>query len=909
MEASTGAPRVPVPSFEPDKEKIKRKLIQKGVFPTSKIVHTLRKKEIQKSIRKAKRMADKTPEKPLPESQKRALVEEAHFQTLAREYRAFTKNLKAKSGGRNGLLMVGNPWEGLERVRLRELASVSKEYTGEKLRGENLQELSEILAKRNHDDFQCLLDDDIEEGSCFIEQEIRSPTKSRGGDADTIRFLINRLSASDLSMHDWKFSRLMNQSGLQFTERNLLRIVEGLGAIGNWKHALSVVEWVYNSKEHRHHKSRFVYTKLLAVLGKARRPSEALRIFNLMHEDSHIYPDMPAYHSIAVTLGQAGLLKELLNIIESMRLKPSKRTKNMRNKNWDPRLEPDIVVFNAVLNACVPSHQWKGVYWVLEQMRRSGLKPNGATYGLAMEVMLESGKYDLVHEFFGKMRRSGETPKALTYRVLVRAFWKEDKVNEALVAVSDMEQRGVVGTASVYYELACCLCNKGRWQEAMVMVDKMKKLSLTKPLEVAFTGMILSCMDGGHVEDCISIFEHMKEHCAPNIGTINAMLKVYGHSDMFSKAKELFEEAKGTKSLFTTYPDNGGAFLTPDVHTYSSILEASASAHQWEYFEYVYKEMAFSGYQLNQDKHGWLLVEASRAGKWHLLEHAFERILESGEVPHLSFFTEMVCQATAQHNYEKVATIVNTMAHASFQVSEKQWTDLFNTNRERISRVQLQKLLETIQNSDMMAEATISNLKRSLNTFCGSRLPNMSEYFLETISTRDPTSDKTPSDDIDGKLDGNKSWKMLKPSVDMVDSHPDPNKDFPDIVNGDKSGFSVHHITSDIEDDGGVALVPDLLGYVVNEDIGTGLYNRVDDPTDNASLNKPGWFGNKNSISISRCSSEDDCTEAALDMLINQKKIDYPHESNLPSASEILEVWRVSRRRDGILFPFQLNCK
>lgn len=57
---------------------------------------------------------------------------------------------------------------------------------------------------------------------------------------------------------------------------------------------------------------------------------------------------MAAYHSIAVTLGQDGRLKELLNIIECMKQKPSKRTKNIRYKNWDPMLEPDLVVYNAV---------------------------------------------------------------------------------------------------------------------------------------------------------------------------------------------------------------------------------------------------------------------------------------------------------------------------------------------------------------------------------------------------------------------------------------------------------------------------------------------------------------------------------------------------------------------------------
>lgn len=60
---------------------------------------------------------------------------------------------------------------------------------------------------------------------------------------------------------------------------------------------------------------------------------------------------MAAYHSVAVTLGQAGLLKELINIIDCMKQKPEK-IKYMRKKNWDPVLQPDLVVYNAVSNCC-----------------------------------------------------------------------------------------------------------------------------------------------------------------------------------------------------------------------------------------------------------------------------------------------------------------------------------------------------------------------------------------------------------------------------------------------------------------------------------------------------------------------------------------------------------------------------
>lgn len=68
----------------------------------------------------------------------------------------------------------------------------------------------------------------------------------------------------------------------------------------------------------------------------------------IIQGDFNIYPDVAAYHSIVVTLGQTGLLKELLKIIECMRQKPFKGNKSLSRTNWDPVVEPDVIVYNAV---------------------------------------------------------------------------------------------------------------------------------------------------------------------------------------------------------------------------------------------------------------------------------------------------------------------------------------------------------------------------------------------------------------------------------------------------------------------------------------------------------------------------------------------------------------------------------
>ncbi|KAJ1253740.1 hypothetical protein BS78_K200800 [Paspalum vaginatum] len=703
----------------PTTETLRRRLLRRGVSPTPKILHALRKKEALKALRRSRKdtaaaaaAASLHPRDGTvgPEEEE----EETRFFAAAAEYRAF----------------VGRPWDagacGVAPPR------------GEDGEEEGLESLREMLMARRADGFRWLLDDDVEVEATEGKQRKRPGT---GGDVDDgeedrrIQLLVSRLNEGSLSFHDWRLTRMMKKADIIYNEDNLLRILDGLEARGSWRQALAVIEWVYKESSYRHRKSRFVYTKLLSVLGKSLRATEALRVFTIMRGDAQIYPDMPAYHSIAVTLGRAGFLKELIKIIEYMRQKPSKRVMKMRRKDWDPSLEPDVLIYNSVLNACVLSGQWKGVFWVFQQMRISGLPPTGATYGLAMEVMLKAKKYDFVHKFYEKMQKNGVPPRAITYKVLVRAFWEEGKINEAVEAVNDMEQRGVVGAASVYYELACCLCNNGRWRDAMLQVEKLKQLPLTKPLEYTFTGMILASFNGGYIYECISIFESMKDHCTPNIGTVNVMLKVYGCCDMYGKAKDLFETTKACFSSSQTYVYEHSS-LKADAHTYSSMLEASASAQQWEYFEYVYREMVLSHHHLDQKKYSWLLIKASRAGKSNLLEHALNSILERGDIPDVQLITESICLSIAHSDYGRTLQLLNIMTEASITMNELEWVNLLHQSTHQFSIDTLQDLMKHLSTGCAINADPALGLVRALQSQYGAALVKGKYLLTDDASTQ-----------------------------------------------------------------------------------------------------------------------------------------------------------------------------
>lgn len=648
---------------------------------------------------------------------------------------------------------------------------------------------------------------------------------------------------------------MMKKADLMYNEDNLLRILDGLEARGNWKQALAVTEWVYNENSYRHRKSRFVYTKLLSILGKSLRATEALRVFNIMRGDAQIYPDMPAYHSIAVTLGRAGLLKELIKIIEYMRQKPSKRVMKMRRKDWDPSLEPDVLVYNSVLNACVLSQQWKGVFWVFQQMRISSLPPTGATFGLAMEVMLKAKKYDFVQKFYEKMQKNGIPPRAITYKVLVRAFWEQGKINEAVEAVNEMEQRGVVGAASVYYELACCLCNNGRWRDAMLQVGKLKQLPLTKPLEYTFTGMILASFNGGYIYECISIFESMKDYCTPNIGTVNVMLKVYGRCDMFGKAKDLFETTKACFSNSQTFVHEHSS-LMPDVYTYSSMLEASASAQQWEYFENVYREMALSHHHLDQSKYSWLLIKACRAGKSYLLEHALDSILERGEIPDLQLIVELICQSIAQRDYGRVQQFLTVIAEASIKTNEVEWANILQQNEHQFSVDALRDLINYLSTSGTIDADPALSLVRALQSQCEATSIKDTYLLVDGTGTQqyersllenegeNSSSNLTEQDQL---TDTRKDWCTNK----LLDA-PDSDRDIPQL---------------------GVAAV-------MSRDI---------------SLSRPRLENKHGQCDLGQSGTQVSAIDEVLDSMSYYGDSLY---REVPSASEILELWEQERIND-----------
>ncbi|XP_034932834.1 pentatricopeptide repeat-containing protein At1g30610, chloroplastic isoform X1 [Populus alba] len=407
-----------------------------------------------------------------------------------------------------------------------------------------------------------------------------------------------------------------------------------------------------------------------------------------------LYPDLVAYRSIAVTLGQAGYMKELFDVIDIMRSPPKKFKSGALGKQ-DLGLEPDIVVYNAVLNACVRRKQWEGAFWVLQQMKEKGVQPSTATYGLVMEVMLACGKYNLVHEFFKKVQKSS-IPNALVYKVLVNTFWREGKTEEAVLAVKDMERRGIVGSAALYYDLARCLCTSGRCQEALDLIEKICKVA-NKPLVVTYTGLIQACLDSGNIQNAVYIFNQMRNFCPPNLVTCNIMLKAYLEHGLFEEANELFNKMLDDGNHISRRSDYKFRVI-PDIYTFNTMLDASIAENRWDDFEYIYQKMLRHGFHFNANRHLRMVLDASRSGKGEVLEITWKHLEQEDRIPPPPLVKERFCMMLEKEDFDSaLACITTNSAGESQAFCKSAWLNLFEQNAQRFRKDTIMRLMHEVR--------------------------------------------------------------------------------------------------------------------------------------------------------------------------------------------------------------------
>ena len=278
----------------------------------------------------------------------------------------------------------------------------------------------------------------------------------------------------------------------------------------------------------------------------------------------------------------------------------------------------------------------------------------------------------------------------------------------------------------------------------------------------------------------------------------------------------------------------------------------------------------------------------------YVLEHAFDTILGAGEIPHLSFFTEMVCQASSQRDYGRAVAIVNTLAYAPFQVSEMQWKRLIEDNAERINEDILKELFDSLCHHELSTEVSVSNLIRVLQSLCGL---TKTASNLNCIHQGEETRRDSLSEDYSKKFEVDSDVERLTVSANATRLGTCDDL----LVNENAVASNVPG--DNIEEFTNLELVSE------HKNVGS-QWNEMD--KHNIIDGFSSDFAHKESV-VKRLDINSECNDLGDSDLYHMLDHNFPdtevgdsHRSNAPSANEILKNWNESRKKDGILFSFQL---
>lgn len=259
----------------------------------------------------------------------------------------------------------------------------------------------------------------------------------------------------------------------------------------------------------------------------------------------------------------------------------------------------------------------------------------------------------------------------------------------------------------------------------------------------------------------------------------------------------------------------------------------------------------------------------------HLLEHAFELILEAGEIPPLPFFTEMACQAVIRCDYEKAVNIFNVMAHAPFQVGFQEWVNFFERNRDRMDQAAVKELQDKLASHELRKELTLANLLRALEFICEGSVNSIASISTGTqnvskasISTGMENVSKASQDirydDASSNLTLNIDLGRGGSANTLYEYQSSSSRIDTDRDSDEASATSNHYCEK-----GHARAHPSRVAKFFDHDLVSNGW---------ASSADREWDG--------------DVDDFDVEMLFPSSEVDYTEESDVPSAYEILESWK-----------------
>ncbi|KAK7392722.1 hypothetical protein VNO78_21168 [Psophocarpus tetragonolobus] len=343
-------------------------------------------------------------------------------------------------------------------------------------------------------------------------------------------------------------------------------------------------------------------------------------------------------------MGEQYLSRVVGEITEVIRAENASTSVEERLENLNYGLRSDV--FDMVLKRCfkMPLLALRVFNWL---KLKNGYSHTTRTYNTMLYIAGEAKEFGLVKKLVEEMDEYEVEKDVKTWTILVTHYGKAKKISEALLAFENMKRCGCEPDAVLYGAMICSLCSAGKGDVAMEFYNEMVQKDMV--LDVRLYKMFMNCMARSRDVAAVSLLGNdMIRLCViPENCVHGFMLKSFCISGRIEEALELIRDLKNKD--IDLEPENYETLVR-------GLCKAGRITDALEIVEIMKRRDMVDGRVHGIIINGYLGInDIDRALK------VFQSIKESGSVPTISTYTELIQYLFRLNRYEEACVLYDEM--------------------------------------------------------------------------------------------------------------------------------------------------------------------------------------------------------------------------------------------------------
>ncbi|KAK7345203.1 hypothetical protein VNO77_15779 [Canavalia gladiata] len=303
-------------------------------------------------------------------------------------------------------------------------------------------------------------------------------------------------------------------------------------------------------------------------------------------------------------------------------------------------------VFDRVLKRCfkMPQLALRVFNWL---KLKDGFSHTTETYNTMLYIAGEAKELGLVKKLVEEMDEYQVQKDVSTWTILITHYGKAKKISEALLAFENMKKCGCEPDEVSYRAVIRALCNSGKREIAMEFYNDMVQKDMV--LDVRLYKMLMNCVAGSGDVAAVSLLgnDMTRLSLMPENGIHGCMLKSFCISGKIKEALELIRDLK-----------NKDLALEPEY--FETLVRGLCKAGRiTDALEIV--EIMKRRDMVNGKVHGIIINGYLGRNDIHKALDVFQSMKESGCVPTISTYTELIQRLFRLSRYEEACMLYDEM--------------------------------------------------------------------------------------------------------------------------------------------------------------------------------------------------------------------------------------------------------